>query len=123
VQLAELQERTRHLQENTEKLNGSVGKLTEEISQARQTANLATKLQMLREADLNDLQARYKEAVNTQEQQHQLMLQLEEKLRLASQYFHQLKGSEVSSVEIAPESISHLKPPPRRSVAKKRVGK
>jgi len=64
--------------------------LRAELHQARQTANLATKLQILRESDLQDLQKRYKESIATQERQHKLLRDLEERLRAAAQYFHQI---------------------------------
>lgn len=115
----EQQDLIRHLQEGMEKLNSSVAETTEELRQARQSANLAIKLQTLREADLEDLQIRYKEAVNVQERQHLLMLQLEDKLRLASQYFHQLRDRAVSPIAVTSEESTLLEKPIRKRVTTK----
>jgi hypothetical protein len=55
-------------------------------------AHLTTKLIALRESDLRELRERYEAAVSTQQRQHTLLVELEDKLRLASQYFHQLQA-------------------------------
>ncbi len=69
----------------------TVEQLRAELQQARQSANLATKLQMLRESDLEDLQRQYREAVEGQKRQHRLLGELEGKLRVAAQYFSQIR--------------------------------
>ena len=102
--IQERDEKAKQLPERSEAFNGTLSELKTELTQARQTANLTTKLYALRSADLEDMQSRYKEAVNMQERQHQLMLQLEGKLRVAAQYFHQLQNSALSPVTIATET-------------------
>ncbi|MBL3527810.1 MAG: hypothetical protein JMN27_09580 [gamma proteobacterium endosymbiont of Lamellibrachia anaximandri] len=64
--------------------------LQQEITETRQALNLSVKLQTLRENDLKDLQIRYQEAAETQENQHQLLVKLSERLSAASSYLHQL---------------------------------
>ena len=108
------------LQQDAETLNRSVEDLREELRQARQTANLATKLHALRQADLKDLQSRYREAADFQERQHQLMLQLEGKLRIAAQYFHQLQSSTLAPVAIAAVAPPPAKPTRRRAPSRKK---
>jgi hypothetical protein len=65
-------------------------KLDHELAEARQTASLSVKLQLLREADLRDLQARYREVQQQHQQQHELLTKLAQRLSLATQYFEQL---------------------------------
>lgn len=67
-----------------------INQIKDELRKTQQSANLAIKLQMLRESDLKDLQQRYSEVVSTQEQQHILLNKLEDRLRLAASYFRQL---------------------------------
>jgi hypothetical protein len=55
-------------------------------------SHLTTKLIALRESDLRELRERYEAALSTQQRQHTLLVELEDKLRLASQYFHQLQA-------------------------------
>jgi chromosome segregation ATPase len=65
-------------------------KLQHELVEARQTASLSAKLQLLREADLRDLQARYQAVQQQQQQQHELLTKLAQRLSVATQYFEQL---------------------------------
>jgi DNA repair exonuclease SbcCD ATPase subunit len=64
--------------------------LQQELLEARQSASLGIKLQTLREADLKDLQLRYKESLSVRDRQHQMLAKLGERLSVASGYFHQL---------------------------------
>ena len=109
------------LEQDAESLRQATVELREELRQARQTANLATKLHMLREADLEELQSRYREATDVQERQHQLMLQLEGKLRIAAQYFHQLQSTTVTPAAIAAAAAPTAKPPRRRTQNRKKT--
>lgn len=68
--------------------------LDAELREARQTAALAVRMHTLREADLKDLQQRYAAASAAQERQHQLLLKLGERLRLASHYMHELHADD-----------------------------
>lgn len=62
----------------------------QELDEAKQTTALSLKLQMLKENDLKDLQQRYQTALVTQENQHELLNKLSERLSLAAGYFHQI---------------------------------
>jgi hypothetical protein len=86
LQLAELQKR--------------VDGLVLELRDARQTASLSVRLQSLREADLKDLQDRYRSSAAVQERQHELLTKLSERLRVASVYFHQLTANESQSAAL-----------------------
>lgn len=82
-------------QERNDLMQSEIDTLQSDLAQARQTANLATKLQMMREADLDDLRSRYQALRATEERQQALLIELEQRLRSASQYFHEwgLTGS------------------------------
>ncbi|MBK8025207.1 MAG: hypothetical protein IPK19_28425 [Chloroflexi bacterium] len=116
--VAEHTDRIRHLQDDADRLNAALVQSTEEVRQARQTANLATKLQSLRQADLDDLQIRYQDALAIQDRQHQLMLQLNEKLRLAARYFHDLTNNTAAPGALPAENMQPAKPVRRRGVVK-----
>ena len=77
-----------------------------EITELRQTASLSTKLLAVREADLHDLQERYAEAQSVQEKQHQLLVRLGERLRVASRYFHQLRDCRDNSFPGAESALA-----------------
>jgi hypothetical protein len=74
------------------------GKLTaqlyDDLRKSGQAASLSLKLQMLREADLKDLQTRYRESRAQEEHQHQLLTKLEERLSTASVYFNQIASND-----------------------------
>ncbi len=65
-----------------------------EIRETRQAASLSLKLQMLREADLQDLQTRYRSSIAQEEHQHQLLTKLGKRLSTASAYYHQIANNE-----------------------------
>jgi FkbM family methyltransferase len=73
--------------------NAELHKLRTELAAASRAAALGTKLQMLREADLRDLQQRYEASQEVQARQHDMLMKLGERLSLASNYFHQLAAS------------------------------
>jgi hypothetical protein len=66
----------------------------DELQKSRQSASLSLKLQMLREADLKDLQTRYQASRAQEEHQHHLLTKLEERLSTASAYFNQIADKE-----------------------------
>jgi hypothetical protein len=66
----------------------------DELQKSRQSASLSLKLQMLREADLKDLQTRYQASRTQEEHQHHLLTKLEERLSTASAYFNQIADRE-----------------------------
>lgn len=65
-------------------------KLKSELEEARQTASLTVKLQLLRETDLRELQSRYQAVQLQQQQQHELLTKLAQRLGVATRYFEQL---------------------------------
>lgn len=75
-------------------------KLNQELAEARQTASLTVKLQMLREADLRDLQQRYQTAQAQQQSQHELLSKLAQRLSLANRYFQQLSHEQQQAAEL-----------------------
>ena len=89
-----IKERDQQAKVAAERQEGIV-QLKGELQQAHQTVNLTTKLHMLRESDLGELQQRYRESLATQERQHQLLAKLEERLRVASQYFNHLREQQL----------------------------
>lgn len=115
-------ERKNALQQRVDELTKEAGARQEDLRQARQTASLATKLQTLREADLVDLQRRYEAGQAVQSTQHQLLLQLEEKLRVAAQYFHQLQieSPEQASLPPAKKAASRRAAIPKSASGAKR---
>ena len=87
-------------------------KLQLELEEAKQTVSLSLKLQMLKENDLKDLQQRYQSALETQENQHQLLNKLSERLSLAAGYFHQIseeqlteQKNKITQHKIKPQSL------------------
>ena len=77
-----------------ERLEHERGEHEAQLQQARQAAGLSLKLQMLREADLKELQERYQASLAVQERQHQMLAKLGERMSVASRYFHQLAEAE-----------------------------
>lgn len=67
-----------------------VTRLEAELAEAREAQALAHKLQALREADLHDLQERYRDVSQRQQAQRELLVQLAQRLTAAQQYFQQL---------------------------------
>ncbi|RRS35443.1 MAG: hypothetical protein NV67_10185, partial [Gammaproteobacteria bacterium (ex Lamellibrachia satsuma)] len=92
--------------------------LQQEITETRQALNLSVKLQTLRENDLKDLQIRYQEAAETQENQHQLLVKLSERLSAASSYLHQL-NTKKSNFVMKNNKKKKLKAKKKRSKRKK----
>jgi len=86
-------------------------KRQKELEEAKQTASLSVKLQILKEGDLKDLQKRYQAALITQENQHELLNKLSERLSLAAGYFHQISQEQQSEEE---NKIIHKKNTPNQ---------
>lgn len=78
------------LEASRSQLQDRADKLEAELQEARRTVALSLKLQAQRDADLDDLQARYRESQEVQERQRQLLERVGERLGVASRYFHQL---------------------------------
>lgn len=86
-------QRAQALEQQAGAANAELQKLRTELAAASRAAALGTKLQMLREADLRDLQQRYEASQEVQARQHDMLMKLGERLSLASNYFHQLAAS------------------------------
>ncbi len=88
------------LDEQVKEKEKTIQSLEVDFARAQQTVNLTSKMASLRESDLIDLRQRYKEVLQTQEQQHQLLSQLEERLHTAANYFHRLSDRSKSGLVI-----------------------
>ena len=75
--------------------------LRKELASEKQTASLAVRMQVLREADLKDLRERFQVLSERYESQHQLLTRLGERLNVASNYFHLLASGDVSSTDLS----------------------
>lgn len=91
--LAESAARIADLEKHNAALRQSEAVLKRELAEARRTASLSTKLQALREADLEDLRERYRQSVLMQEKQRDLLARLGERLTIASGYFRELMSA------------------------------
>jgi FkbM family methyltransferase len=124
-ELVELQAQLGQLTQERESLQAQLGQLTQEwealhsrymethqlaenqkheLLEAQRTVALSVKLQTLREADLKELQNRYQESIGRQEEQHQLLVKLTERLNTASVYLHRLTNNPKSG-QTADQSI------------------
>jgi FkbM family methyltransferase len=65
-----------------------------DLEKARDDLAIALRMQALRDADLKDLQARYAETREVRDRQHELLAQLGQRLKAASDYLNALKSSE-----------------------------
>jgi hypothetical protein len=74
--------------------------LQAELVAARRSAALAIKLQALREADLTDLQNKYRTAVATQAAQHELLKKVAGRLTVAADYFRQIHQDETARAKL-----------------------
>ena len=63
---------------------------SKEISDLQQTLRINSKLVLKSDADMRDLQRQYRAALERQDQQHNLLTELTEKLRQASVYYQKL---------------------------------
>jgi|GEM_PF-1868801 len=86
-------------QKQLDDLRQQIETVKQELAEARQTASNNAKLLTLKENDLKELQQRYKQAITLQQQQHQLLTLIGKRLRLASEYFHQLDNLDSSTKE------------------------
>tara|TARA_R110002073_G_scaffold31646_4_gene96981 strand:- start:1082 stop:2128 length:1047 start_codon:yes stop_codon:yes gene_type:complete len=117
-ELVDAKKKLSELQRELDKVNKTIAeegellqkieKANQDLSASRQEASENAKLLKLKENDFKDLQQRYKHAINTQEQQHQLLIQIGERLQLASKYFHDdIEG--VLAKDIKERTAQHLK--------------
>ena len=116
--LVQIDQLTKNQEEQSQQLTErqeQIGQLNNELRQANQSINLVSKLQTLRESDLEDLQQRYKSSIETQNRQHELLIQLEDRLRVAAKYFHDLQEQQLLAEE-EPEPTPAKK---RRSTRRK----
>lgn len=89
-QIEHLTKQLSDLENDLNNIRNKDNKLQQELDEAKQTTALSLKLQMLKENDLKELQQRYQDALITQENQHELLNKLSERLSLAAGYFHQI---------------------------------
>ncbi|MCC5809410.1 MAG: hypothetical protein JJU06_03470 [Ectothiorhodospiraceae bacterium] len=73
-------------------LRASIEQKDAELAAARSDVAVALRLQSLREADLKDLQQRYAELREAKLERDDLLAQVTQRLDLAAEYLHQLKG-------------------------------
>lgn len=82
--------------------------LRQELASAKQTVSLSVKLQTLREADLTDLQSRYRTLLEQYESQRDLLVKLNDKLSAASGYFHLLSSGETAHNSARSDPSNHI---------------
>lgn len=102
--LGKLEQELGAARQQVERLEAGRADHEAQLQQARQAATLSLKLQMLREADLKELQERYKASLAVQERQHQMLAKLGERMGVASRYFHQLAASETGAASAVDRS-------------------
>jgi FkbM family methyltransferase len=104
-QIEHLTKQLSDLENDLNNIRNKDNKLLQELDEAKQTTALSIKLQMLKENDLKDLQQRYQDALITQENQHELLNKLSERMSLAAGYFHQISQdqSEQNQPQLADE--------------------
>lgn len=93
IKLENIEQLTQQRSESDRQLKefrGKENQRQQELDEAKQTASLSVKLQMMKENDLRDLQQRYKTSLATQESQHELLNKLGERLSLAADYYHRI---------------------------------
>jgi len=103
----ELIEQFREQKEQFQSENASVREeldtARKELQQQRSDLSVALRLQTLRENDLKELQTRYSQVVNDKEEQHDLLVQLHQRLSKAAEYL-QLAHDEGSAAAL-PEKL------------------
>lgn len=77
-------------QQRIEELTQSVIEHSGELKEANHALRINNKLVAKNDADLRDLQSRYRTAVDSQKQQHSLLSELQDKLIQASKFYRQL---------------------------------
>lgn len=90
-------------------------KLRRELDEAKQSALLATQIKALREADLEELQAKYQATLSIQLRQQQLLIKLGDLLALASSYVHRIVENQpvvAAAAQEGPSSAHVLKQNP-----------
>ena len=73
-----------------EHLSRSVDEKAKELSEMQRTLQINNKLTLKSESNLKNLQIQYQSAHQNQAQQHKLLVELKEKLRMASEYYQKL---------------------------------
>ena len=100
--IAQLESEHGQLQVQAQQDAQRIAQLDAHLQEASQAVRMAVKLQAQREADLEDLQSRYRDGQQALDRQRELLDKLGERLGVASQYFHQL--SDASGDETSEES-------------------
>ncbi len=97
-------------QQRIEELTASYSESINELKEANHALRINNKLVAKNDADLRDLQTRYRTAIDNQKQQHSLLLGLQEKLKQAAKFYRQLNiqdqniegdvfGNEIEAIE------------------------
>ncbi|MGY0797605.1 hypothetical protein ACW7G0_00845 [Lysobacter sp. A286] len=103
--------------------HAKIQQMSEELVEAHQTSSLSVRLQALREADLKDLQGRYQDLMEKNENQHHLLVRLSERLTVAADYFHQLTQTENANPSLDERTgrpAKVIKPSPSRKSSRNR---
>ena len=90
VQAQILTAETTKQKQRFEELAASHTERSDELKEANHALRINNKLVAKNDADLRDLQARYRTAISNQKQQHTLLLELQDKLIQASKFYRQL---------------------------------
>jgi hypothetical protein len=78
-------------------------RLRRELDEVKQSALLANQVKALREADLEELQAKYRATLSIQLRQQQLLVKLGDLLALAASYIHQIVEDQPAVASTAQE--------------------
>lgn len=78
------------LQQQTDELTELLNKKSDESDEMQQTVRINNKLLLKTDADMRDLQIKYRTALEYQDKQYALLTELKEKLRQASVYYQKL---------------------------------
>ncbi len=96
---AELKQRLNTVEKQQDEYHQQIETVNQELAESRQAASNSAKLLKLKENDLKELQQRYKQSIKAQEQQHQLLMQIGERLQLASKYLHDVEGMPAKGIQ------------------------
>ena len=99
LEIEQLELSKAEVEELAKQLQGYAEQQDQELKQARQAQSLALKLQLLKEADLKELQERYKKVSTEHQEQRDLLGKLSERLVVAQRYFQELTTSKTTNDE------------------------
>jgi hypothetical protein len=73
--------------------------MMQELEKVKSDLSVAIRLQALREADLKEMQSRYADAIEVRDQQHELLVQLRQRLGSAADFLKQLGAKPIDDNE------------------------